>query len=145
MKTKAPGDFGQWMYEFDLGDNVLGNWMHRDAVDRFQQRHLDKIMPLDEAANRQRRRHHQQRIAGLRIDETMQQARPRQRHGDIGERGIGDIADHRQRQLRRLHRIGEGEHPVRATLVIAGQRGHLRAVETNADRLPLVQRQAADV
>jgi tRNA (mo5U34)-methyltransferase len=22
MKTKAPGDFGQWMYEFDLGDNV---------------------------------------------------------------------------------------------------------------------------
>ena len=119
--------------------------MDRHAVDRFQQRHLDEIMLLDEAADRQRRRDHQQRIAGVRIDEPVQQAGPRQRHRDIGQRGIGDIADHHQRLLRRLHRIGEGEHPVRAALVVAGQRRHLRPVETNADRLTLVQRQPADV
>ena len=43
---------------------------------------------------------------------------------------------------RRAHRVGEGQRPARAAgLVIAGQRRHLRAVEADADRLPLVQRQ----
>ena len=56
------------------------------------------------------------------------------------------LRDRRQRLRRRLHRIGEGQRPVRAAgLIVAGERRHLRAVEPNADRLPLVQRQQADV
>jgi hypothetical protein len=64
--------------------------MDGDAVDRLQQRHLDKIMPLDEAADRQRRGDHQQRIAGIGIGKPVQQAGPGQGR-DIGERWIGDV------------------------------------------------------
>ena len=67
------------------------------------------------------------------------------RHGDIGERRIGDVADHHQRLRRRLHRIGKGERPARAALIVAAQRRHLRAVEADADRLSLVERHPADI
>ena len=120
--------------------------MNRDAVDRFQQRQLDKILLLDEAANRRRRRHHDQGIAHLGIDEPVHSPRIGQRHGDLGMRGIGDVSGHDQRFGRRLHRIGEGESPIRdAVLIAARQRRHLRTAEPNADRLALVQRQQVGV
>ena len=68
------------------------------------------------------------------------------RHGDVGQRGIADVAHRHQRLGRGPHRIGKHQRPVdAAVLIVAGQRRHLGPVETNADRLPLVQRQQADV
>ena len=120
--------------------------MNHDAVDGFQQRQFDEILPLDEAAGRRRRGDHQQRVAGVGIDQPVQQAGIGQRHADIGERGIGDVAQHHQRQRRRLHAVGEGQRPVGAAgAAIAFQRRHLRTVETHADGLALFQRQPADV
>ena len=80
----------------------------------FEQRQLDEILPLDEAANRRRRRDHHHRIAGVGIDEPMQKAGSGQRHGDIGKRGIGDVAYRHQRLRRRPHRVGKCKRPVRA-------------------------------
>ena len=120
--------------------------MNRHAVDRFQQRQLDEILPPDEAADRRRRRDHQQRVAGVRIDQPMQQAGPGKRHGDVGQRRIGNVSDHHQRLRRRLHGVGEGQRPVRdARLIVGLQRRHLRAIEANADRLALLERQQADL
>ena len=42
--------------------------MNDHAVDGFQQRQFDEILPLDEAAGRRRRGDDQQRIAGVGID-----------------------------------------------------------------------------
>ena len=60
-----------------------------------------------------------------------------QRHGDIGKRGIGRCCVSTIRGCgRRLHRIGEGQRPVRdAVCRAARERRHLRTVEPNADRL----------
>ena len=79
----------------NLDGDIVGVRMNRDAVDRFQQRHLDKILPLDEAANRRRRRHHDQGIAHLGIDEPVQTPRIGQRHRDLGMRRIGDVSGRR--------------------------------------------------
>ena len=130
----------------DLGVDIVGVRMDHDAVDRFQQRQFDEILPLDEAAGRRRRRDHQQRVAGVGIDQPVQQAGIGQRHGDIGERGIGDVA----------HTIsGSGAACTRSAKVSVQfvplersspvKRRHLRAVETDADRLALFQRQPADI
>ncbi len=130
----------------NLCGDIIGVRMYRDAVDRLQQRQLDKILPLDEAANGRRRRDHHKHVAGVRIDKAMQKAGPGQRYGDVGKRRIGDIAYRQQRLRRRLHRIGECDRPVcSARAIVARQRWYLRAVEANADRLPVVQRQPADV
>ena len=120
--------------------------MDHDAVDGFKQRQFDEILPLDEAAGRRRRRDHEQRVAGIGIDQPVQQAGIGQRHADIGERGIGDVAQHHQRQRRRLHAVGKCQRPVDAAgAAVAFKRRHLRTVETDADRLALFQRQPADV
>ncbi len=120
--------------------------MNRDAVDRFQQRQLDKILLLDEAANRQRRRHHDQGIADLGIDEPVHSPRIGQRHGYLGMCGIGDASGHDQGFGRRLHRIRESESPIRdAVFSAARERRHLRTAEPNAHRLAPVQWQQVGV
>ena len=105
--------------------------MNHHAVDGFKQRQFDKILPLDEAAGRRRRGDHEQRVAGVGIDQPMQDAGAGQRHADIGERRIGDVAQHRQRQRRRLHPVGEVSAssslpPSRLSLSSEGICGRLR-------------------
>src|SRR6266566_3971451 len=64
--------------------------------------------------------------------------RSRQRHGDVGERGIGNVAYRRQRLRWRQHRIGECDRPACPRgLILARERRHLRTAEANADRLAL--------
>ena len=142
--VSPPGRPSRILSVRDLGGDVVGIRMHGDAVDRFQQRQLDEILALDETADRQRRGDHQQGIAGIGIGEAVHQAGIGQRHGDVGEFGIGDVADRHQGLRRRLHGVGKGQRPFVAG-VAAGQRGHLRAVEADADGLALLERKAADV
>src|SRR5215470_15945764 len=56
----------------------------------------------------------------------------------------GSVMLHRdQRQRRRADGVGKGQRPGRApTALLAGQRGKLRPVETDAHRLALRDRQA---
>ena len=57
-----------------IGGDVIGVRADRHAVDRFQERQLDKILPLDEAARGRPCRHHEQRVAGIRIGEAVKKA-----------------------------------------------------------------------
>ena len=130
----------------DLGGDIVGIRMNHHAVHGFEQRQLDEILPLDEAAGRRRRGDDDERIAGVGIDQPVHRAGIGQRHADIGERGIGDVAQHRQRQRRSLAAIGKGQRPFRAVgAALALERGYLRPVEANADGLPFLQRQPADI
>ena len=120
--------------------------MNHHAVNGFKQRQFDEILPLDETAGRRWRGDHEQCVAGVGIDQPMQDAGTGQRHVDIGERRIGDVSQHHQRQRRRLHPVGECQRPVDAAVPALAFKGrHLRAVEADADRLAFLQRQAADV
>ena len=130
----------------DLDADVIGVGADGDAMSRIEQCEIDEILSLDEAAHRWQRGDHDQRVAGIGIDDPMRETERRKRHRDVGECGIGDVAHHRQRQRRRFHRVGQDQGPFcPARTRIAGQRIHLRTVEANADRLPLLQRLADDV
>ena len=102
----------------NLDRDVVGVRTDRDAVDRFQQRQLDEILPLDEAANRRRRRDHQE--VSPASGSTSRCSRPGldQRHGDIGMRRIDDVAHRHQRLGRRAHGIGEGQLPAHAVGIL---------------------------
>jgi len=107
---------------------------------------IDEILPLDEAAHRRRRGYDQQRVAGVRVHQPMQLACIGQGHHDIGQRRVGDVAQHHQRLRRILHLLGESKRPGRAlAAIVAAQRMQQRAIEADADRLPLFQRQPADI
>ena len=130
----------------DLGGDIVGIGKNHHAVHGFEQRQLDEILPLDEAAGRRRRGDDDECIAGVGIDQPVHRTGIGQRHADIGERGIGDVAQHRQRQRRALAAIGKRQRPLRAVgTAFALERGYLWPVETNADGLPLLQRQPADI
>ena len=130
----------------DFGFDVVGVRMHDHAVHGFQQRQFDEILPLDEATGRRRRGDDQQRIAGVGIDQPVHRTGIGQRHGDIGERGIGNVPQHHQRQRRRLAAVGEGQRPLGAVgAAFAFERRDLRPVEADADGLTLFQRQQADI
>ncbi len=112
----------------------------------FQQREFDEILSLDEATDRRRRRNHQQGVAGIWIEQLVQLTGIGQRHGHVGERGIGDVAQHHQRQRRRLHTVGKGQRPIDAAAArVAFQGRHLRPVQANTDGEALVQRHRADI
>ncbi len=130
----------------DIGRHIVGVRTNGDAVYRFQQRELDKILPLDETARRRPCRHHEQGVTGVRIGEAMKHAGARHRHRDIGKRGVGDVSDRRKRLRRRLHGIGKGHGPVGAGgAVVARKRRQLRTVETEANRLASFLRHHADI
>ena len=75
----------------------------------------------------------------------MQPSRLRQRHRDVGKCRIGNVSARRQGLRRRHHRFGKGQYPVGVAVdIFTGQRRHLRAVEPDTDRLPLVQRKRLD-
>ena len=120
--------------------------MHHHAVHGFQQRQFDEVLPLDETTGRRRCSDDQQRVAGVGIDQPVHRARIGERHGDVGERRLGDVAQHRQRQRRGLAAFGESQCPLGAVgAAFAFERGNLRPVEADADGLALLQRQPADV
>ena len=130
----------------NFGRDIVGVRTNRHAVNQLQQRHLDEILPSDEAASRRHRRDNEESVARIRIDEAMKKAGLGQRHGHIGKRGFGDISYRGQRLGRGLHGIAERDRPARAAgQILARERGQLRAVETDADRLPLFQWHDADV
>jgi hypothetical protein len=130
----------------DFGFDVVGVRMHDHAVHGFQQRQFDEVLPLDEAAGRRRRGDDQQRIAGVGIDQPVHRTGIGQRHGDIGERGIGNVPQHHQRQRCRLAAVGEGQRPLGAVgAAFAFERRDLRPVEADADGLALFERQQADI
>ena len=120
--------------------------MNDHAVGGFKQRQFDKILAPDEAAGGRRCGDHEQRVAGVGIEQPMQDAGASEGNADIGERRIGDVALHRQRQRRRLNPVGECHGPAHCTVTtVAFKRRHLRAIETDADRLALLQRHTTDV
>jgi len=61
--------------------------MNRHAVNRLKQRHLDKILPLDETTRRRHRRDDHEGVARVRIHKPMQKAGLRQRQADVASVG----------------------------------------------------------
>ncbi len=121
--------------------DVIGVRPDRHALRGIEQAEVDEILPLDEAADRRRRGHHHQCVAGFGIGEPVQQAGIGKADDHVRERRIGDVAGHRQRLWRGLHLVGKGHRPLRAAgAFVGGERVHLRPVEADADRLPLLQR-----
>ena len=145
-QRQAAGPAEHHLVGADLDFDVVGVRMHHQAMDGFQQRQFDEILPLDQPVGRRRRGDHPEHVAGVGIDQAVQLAGIGERHADIGEFGVGDVAHHHQRQWRLLPAVGEGQRPVCADRAVVGlERGHLRAIEADADRLALLQRQPADI
>ncbi|MGY2937231.1 hypothetical protein ACVWZ6_006833 [Bradyrhizobium sp. GM6.1] len=112
----------------------------------FQQREIDEVLPLDEAAHRPLRGDDIERVAGIGIGELVQEPRIGEGDRDVGERRVGDVARDHQRQRRRLDLVGEGQEPVGLLAdLLARQRIDQRPGETDAHRLSLLERDAADL
>ena len=118
----------------------------RDAVDRFQQRQFDKILPLDEPANRRRRGHHDQGIADLGIDQSVH--RPGLASATVTLASAGSAMF----RVAVSGWVGACILSAKVTvqlvtspseLVASGR--HLRTAEPNAHRLALVERQQGGV
>ncbi len=130
----------------DLDADLVGVRPDRDAVRGFQQREIDEVLPLDEAAHRPLPGDDIEHVAGIGVGELVQLARVGEGDRDVCKRGVGDVARHHQRQRRRLDLVGQREEPVGFLAdLLARQRVDQRAGETDAHRLPLVEGDATDL